>query len=176
MSEQGEKKSGDALTIRWLDGAGLSARYDAVGVCLQIALQTGERVEDVSVTQSFPVSRPGDYLEFRDGKGESLGILRSLESLDTASRQAVCSALSGRSVIPQVLSVREIRELGVSVILWKTATDRGERAFHTESPRESIRFLTQDRIRITDLAGNQYDIPSIAALDPASRNRLALLI
>jgi hypothetical protein len=177
MNEPGEpKKKNDTLTIRWLDAAGLAARYNDAAVCLELTMAAGERVPEATVAQAFPVSRPGEYLDFRDGKGEPVGMLRSLESLDPESRRAVTAALAGRSLIPVIRSIREIRELGVSVILWRVTTDRGDTTFHTESPRESVRFLTPDRIRITDLAGNPYDISSISALDKPSRDLLALLV
>lgn len=176
MSERDEQNKSDTLTIRWLDGADVSARYNDDAAGLELTMKTGDRVRDAAVSQAFPVSRPGQYLDFRDGKGEPVGMLRNVESLDPGSRRAVSAALAGRNLIPVIRSIGDIQEMGVSVILWKVTTDRGETAFHAESPRESVRFLTPDRIRITDLAGNQYDIPSLSALDSPSRDLLALLI
>jgi len=54
-------------------------------------------------------------------------------------------------------------------------TDRGERAFFTESSREALKRQEPDRLRITDLAGNQYDFPAVSAMDPQSRERLAAI-
>ncbi len=66
-----------------------------------------------------------------------------------------------------------LSERSQGVLRWQVKTDRGERLYFTESVRESIRRLGADWLRVTDLADNQFDIPSVAGLDPARRERLA---
>jgi len=166
----------DHLVLKWLDDAGLSAVYDVEAARLTLAYPSGEKVADVKVGQAFPVTQPGAYLDFSDSKGEPVGMLRSMESLDADSRRAIAAALATRCLIPIIESVAALDEITPAVILWRVRTDRGERTFHTESPREAVRFLAADRIRITDLAGNLYDIPSLARLDASSRELLDLLI
>jgi hypothetical protein len=50
---------------------------------------------------------------------------------------------------------------------------QGKRVFFTESAGEAIRHLNTDRLRVTDIEGNAYDLLSVVSLDPASRERLS---
>ena len=46
------------------------------------------------------------------------------------------------------------------------------RAFLTRQFREQIKEPMAPRLTLTDVEGNRYDIPDVAALDPASRRWL----
>lgn len=176
MDETKDKKPEDKLTVKWLESEDLTITYDAVAARLTLHLKSGEEHVDARVIQAFPVSLAGQYVDFSNSKGEAIGMLRSLEKLDEASRKAVNEALRTRCLIPVITGIHDLKEIRPSVIFWRVTTDKGERIFHSESPRESVRFLTLDRIRITDLAGNQYDLPSMSALDAGSRLLLDTLI
>jgi hypothetical protein len=99
-------------------------------------------------------------------------MLRKLDALAPENRKAIEAALAIRYLIPRVSRIVDITETAAFVLNWKVETDRGPRVFHTESPREAVKYQGPDRIRITDLAGNHYDVPSISELDPASHGKL----
>ncbi len=160
------------LTVRWLQPEQVRARWDADAVRLTLCVGDGPEFLDAGVTLAFPVTEPEGYVELSGGKGESLGILKTLEGLDEGSRRALREALKGRYMIPHVSRIVEVAEVSPFVLKWRVETDRGSGTFFTESPRESVRYLGHDRIRLTDLAGNHYDIRSLVGLDLVSRSIL----
>ncbi|HOX07485.1 MAG TPA: DUF1854 domain-containing protein [Planctomycetota bacterium] len=162
--------------IRWLEPGEVAARWEPEAARLCVRIGSGEELADVRAAMGFPVTAPGEYVELRDAKGEPAGMIRSLESLDAASRAAVRAALEVRYLIPQVGAIEAIDELRPFLIRWRVRTSRGERVFHTESPREAVRYQGADRIRVTDLSGNHYDFPSISKMDDASRERLSAIL
>ena len=165
-----------ASAAKWLSPAAVRARWDAAAARLSVRVGDAEEAADVRVGMAFPVTAPGRFIDLGNDQGESIGMLRSLEGLDQDSRLAIGAALEARYLIPKVVRVRELSELGPFVLCWRVETDRGERTFHTESPREAVRYQTPDRIRVTDLAGNHYDFPSVSGMDEASRALLAAIL
>ncbi len=172
MPEDQKTESG-GLTIQWLKPGEVSASWDPTSARLTVAVKGGDEVADASVTLAFPVSRAGRFVEISDSKKESVGMLRSLDGLAPGTRDAIEHALETRYMIPEIESILELGERSPFVLHWRVRTTRGERGFFTESPREAVKYQGPDRIRITDLTGNHYDVPSIPALDPASRALLA---
>lgn len=171
----GETNAAD-LAVRWLEPSQVKARWEGDSVRLCVSIEARPEVKDAHVTLAFPVTIPGGYVELSNDKGESIGIVRSLDGLDAQSLAALRSALHMRYMIPHVERIVELTEVSPFVLRWRTETDRGDRTFFTESPREAVRYLGADRIRVSDLAGNHYDIRSLAGLDPQSRDLLAAFL
>jgi len=162
-----------AAEVKWLVPATLRARFDPESSRLQLQLGPDEEIADARAARAFPVSDPGGYIEFTGPDGQPVGMLRALADLEAGSRGAVEAALRGRYLIPRIERVLELAEIAPFVMRWRVRTDRGELRFHTEGSREALRQQEPDYVCITDLAGSQYCIPSVAALDAASRARLA---
>jgi hypothetical protein len=158
--------------VRWLDPGEVAATWDPAAARLTVKIGGDEEIADARAALAFPVSAPDRYVDIRDKKNQSVGMLRSLKGVSAESRKAVEAALESRYLIPRVERIISIQETAAFVLNWRVETDRGPRLFHTESPREAVKYQGPDRIRITDMAGNHYDVPSISALDPASRGML----
>ncbi len=162
-----------ALNIRWLDPAAVRAAWDAASVRLTVTIGAEPPLADARALLAFPIKRPDGFVQLSDDKGEGGGMLETLTGLAPDTLTAIREALNLRYLIPRVSRVLDLSERSQSVLRWRVTTNRGERVYFTESVRESIRRLGADWLRVTDLADNQFDIPSIAGLDPASRERLA---
>jgi hypothetical protein len=168
-----EEIAGGQMSIRWLEGPEVAAEWEPQAARLSLRVSGGDRITDARAALAFPVSAPGRFVDLCDAEGKSVGMLRKLADLAAESRGAVEAALSARYLIPRVERIVEITETAAFVLNWRVQTDRGPRTFQTESPREAVKYQGPDRIRITDMAGNHYDVPGIAGLDAASRALLA---
>lgn len=165
----GEKEKQSSLAVRWLEPGEVSARWDPASARLTVTISGEEELGDARAALAFPVSHPGEFIDLCNDKNESAGMLRSLKGLEGETRKALEAALEVRYLIPRVERVLDLQEASPFVLRWQVATDRGERVFTTESPREAVRYQSADRIRVTDLAGNHYDFPTLKGLDAASR-------
>lgn len=164
------------LAVRWLDPARVRARWEPQSVRLTVRIDSGDEIGDARAALAFPISCADGYVELSDSKGNPIGMLKSLAGMTSDSAAAIQAALTARYMIPCIKRVLEIREISPFVLRWNVQTDRGEISFTTESPREAVRYVGHDRIRITDLAGNHFDIPSLSDLDISSRSFLSVFL
>jgi hypothetical protein len=124
--------------------------------------------ERVAVFRLFPLSEPEQWISVVDAEGRELGIVRHLRRLDRASQEAVREELRRRYVVAQVRRIVSCTERFDMVEL-VVDTDRGRRRFVARNLREHIKQPTPERILLTDIDGNRYDIPDYGALDAKSR-------
>ena len=173
MSEA-EKPAEEAsdLTVRWLEPEQVQAQWEPASVRLTVRIDAGEERRDARATLAFPITFPDGYVELSNSKNESIGVVKLLKGMEPASLAAIRSALAARYMIPLVIRVFELKEESPFVLRWRVETDRGPATFFTESPREAVRYLSHDRIRLTDLSGNHFDIASMAGLDAPSQTLL----
>ena len=131
-------------------------------------------VVDVRVRRAFPWSQPGSFISVRDGEGNELLLIDSLEQLDGARRRVIESALADGSFVPRIVAVEDV-DVRFGYQQWTVRTDRGAAQFRVQE-REDIRFLSDGRFRIKDADGTVYEMVSLADLDEASRRAVEPLI
>jgi hypothetical protein len=125
---------------------------------------------EVQILRAFPLSHANDYITLRDGKGNELGMIESLQNLDATSRTVAESELHRRYFLPKITAILAATErFGSSQ--WEVETDRGPRTLSTGVVNEAISEIEPGRYLITDVEGNRFEIPKLAALDAASRAR-----
>jgi hypothetical protein len=153
-------------TVRYLDPARI--RLFRHGAAVRMTIEDECSVLDLAARALFPITQTAPAISLRDGKGDEVGILSTPDQLDHASRQVLAEALSRHYLIPRLTRIRKARER-FGVVEWTVDTDRGPRAFTTRNLREELRMPAPGRYLLRDVDGNRYDIPSLAALDPASQ-------
>ncbi|MCW5940149.1 MAG: DUF1854 domain-containing protein [Fimbriimonadaceae bacterium] len=129
-------------------------------------------LEERSYTQvvpawAAPLSHPGRFLSLLDGKGKEILMIDDPATLSPDQRQMLEEELHRRyltSTVTRILSVRS--EFGTGY--WSVETDRGPRDFVTQSLQENANWLAPERLLLTDVDGNRYDVP-VDRLDPESR-------
>lgn len=108
-------------------------------------------------------------------KGHELAWLASLDELDTESRAIAEAELAARYCIAIVHNVQE-SQVNHGHRYLKVDTDRGFRYFHLKEPGKNVTYLSTDHLVIRDSMGNRYEIPSLAALNAESLERLNRVI
>lgn len=122
----------------------------------------------VSVFQAAPLSRPGQFLSFIDGKGEEITMVPSLDTLTPENRRVAEDELKRRYLTAKVAAITGLKqEFGVTY--WQVSTDRGERDFVVQSLSESCLWLSESHLLIVDVDGNRFEIADRFALDSTSR-------
>lgn len=144
--------------------------YQPAGM-LRLTLDEKQTYLKVSVFQAAPLSRPGKYLSFIDGKGDEIVMVPTLEELTDDNRAIAQAELRRRYLTAQIQSITGIKqEFGVTY--WHVITDRGERDFVVQSLSESCLWLSDTHLLIVDVDGNRFEIPNRAELDPLSKASL----
>ena len=144
----------------------------ASGGGLLLTLPDGRSFAGVQVVRAAPLSQPNCYICFLDSDGREILMMHDLSDLAPEDRLLIEEELRMRyitSVIRRVISLR--REGGT--LYWKTETDRGFRELVVQSSDESIRWLGEGCLLLTDVDGNRLIVPDIRALDRVSARILS---
>ena len=126
-----------------------------------------EPLGPLTLQRAFPVNWADEFISVRSG-GDEVGLVRRLAELDPDSRGVVADELAWTYFTATITAVHAI-EVRFHVPHWDVDTDRGPRAFDLRGTRTDLRVLPGGRVLVRDADGNRYEIPDLAALDPASR-------
>lgn len=171
MGDESPRNSvSDVSEPNYLDGARL--RFAEMGTSLHLTV--GEEVSwlNVRLTSLFPLSSPGAYVSVYDSGGAELGIIKSLAELDSDSRRTATRRLQSSYLLPLVRRIVSVKER-FGTLDWEVETDLGRRKFVTRNTRETTLRLANDRMLLSDVDGNRYEIGEPRTLDAASRAYLA---
>jgi len=160
--------------IRYLTPDEVTFYHNDLGqLCLRLA--DGSDSQEVLVFRTLPISDPHRYISIRVGATASeqreIGILRDLKALPADQRRLLTEELDRRYFIHIITKVRSIRE-ELGFLYWDCETDKGRREFAVPRWNQGkvIETHTGGRV-VTDVDGNRYEIPDLAALDAESRAR-----
>jgi hypothetical protein len=152
--------------LRLLDPAKLAFRRE--GPRLQLRLEGEEEWREVNTVRLFPLTEPERWVSIIDKEGKEVGVLVELKGLTSEALRLVREELRRRYLVPQISRILACRER-FDLVEWTVQTDRGKRTFLTRNLREQVKEPMASRLMFTDVEGNRYDIPDVAALDPDSR-------
>jgi ATP-binding cassette subfamily C protein len=128
----------------------------------------GKVYDDLSPAKPFPITSP-EYVIFRDGNGVDVCVVRNFNELDDESKRSLQSILDKVYFIPKVVKIERIETSG-DEFEWDIVTDKGARTFRTRG-RMSI-IPVGDRVIVTDVNDNVYEIEDVYKLDGKSRREL----
>ena len=178
----------DGLDLIILDPASCRLQANADGrLWGEVA---GREYAELVVHMAYPLTDPDRWVSLvavedpdSDGRRSDgdkpdrveIGVLEDLEQTDPETRAAIASALRLRYFLPRVLQILDVvdedpGQTGASV--WQLLTDRGPMRLRMVNLFDGITELRTGRILLSDRDGNRADIPSVAAMDPASRRLL----
>jgi hypothetical protein len=121
---------------------------------------------NVTLKRAFPLSMPESCIVVYDQTNTELGIITSLEELDSYSKEVVRNELSHRYFTISVLAINKVlSRYGVST--WYLQTDKGSRTIYVKD-RSDIRKITDEKVVITDNEGMRFCIENVKHLDQKS--------
>ncbi len=123
----------------------------------------------VMVLRAFPLSDPNHYYAFLDSASHDVGVIVNPHEIDPESRRVCEEDLERRYFIPTVQRVKSAIEEWGSVT-WVVETDRGEREYTVRGMRDNMVELSANRVMLTDIDGNRFEIRDLSKLDVVSQN------
>lgn len=127
--------------------------------------------QPVTLRRAQPLAAPEGPLSLLDEKKREIAWLPSLAALDPASAALAAAELARRYFQPVIRRVVAVHTARGDRLL-DVETDRGPCAFAMLDPHRNVTWLDDDRLLLTDVNGNRYEIPSWRKLDTASRGLL----
>lgn len=160
-----------AVTV-WLTPE--NARFEKKNGLLYLTLDGRET--RVKLCRDFPFELPWEYISVLDTDGDERGMIRSTALFEDGQRTILEDELRLRYYAPQITSILRVREkYGFSY--WTVVTaDAGKLTFTLQDPYRAIYRVGEKSVTFSDVDGNRYEIPELAALDRSSRKRLELYL
>lgn len=121
----------------------------------------------IVVRRLFPLSDPEHYWSLWVGDEEEIGILRDPQEFDEETRRVLSEELEKRYLMPVIRRIRKVRER-FGVHEWTVETSHGEIIFSVRGLHDNFKQIPPNRILVTDVRGNRYDIPNVDVLDAHS--------
>jgi hypothetical protein len=121
----------------------------------------------VQVARAFPLSDTDHLIALLDGNGRDVGMIQDPSLMDEESQRTIDEDLAIRYFLPVVESILSVKE-EFGTVYWKLQTDRGVHDAVARHLRENLMELPGGRVIITDVEGNRFEFPDIAALDARS--------
>lgn len=116
----------------------------------------------VYLHSSFPHTRQNEYISVRTFDNEEVGMIRSLSDFSSEVVELLQKHIGFRYFAPHITRIQEIKEeFGYS--FWKAETSAGVCRF-TVGRGQNIRFVTAEKLLITDIDGNRFIIEDVGKL------------
>lgn len=133
--------------------------------------------ERIWVIRMFPFTNPEDYISIRSTEEHSveIGIIEHMNSFDADTQTMLSEQMNLRYFTPIITQIKQIKtEYGYAY--FDVVTDRGECRFTINMGSNAVSHLSENRLLISDLDNNRFEIPDIMKLSPKERKKLDLFI
>jgi len=116
----------------------------------------------------FPITYP-EFIIFKDSSDVDVCIIKNYKDLDPESQKNLESLLEKMYFIPTVSRIDKIETSG-DEFQWEILTNKGARSFRTRGRMSVIQM--SNRIIVTDIHDNVYEIEDLYKLDSKSRREI----
>ncbi len=201
--EQMEEETKMMLRLRYLDSS--NAHFERTkGGFVSLLVKTGEKQknkglygqettridgsdEEGNITEfykrvnffsGFPFTDPGRYISVREAseKAPEIGVIKDIEKdLDAESIKMVKEQLAIRYFTPVITKINNIKEQH-GFAYWDVETKQGRCRFTIRLNSNSVIYLNDVRLLITDLDENRFEIPDYTRLSGRELKKLDLFL
>ncbi|MBR0133114.1 MAG: DUF1854 domain-containing protein [Lachnospiraceae bacterium] len=201
--EQMEEETKMMLRLRYLDSS--NAHFERTkGGFVSLLVKTGEKQKNkglygqettridgsdevgnitefykrVNFFSGFPFTDPGRYISVREAseKAPEIGVIKDIEKdLDAESIKMVKEQLAIRYFTPVITKINNIKEQH-GFAYWDVETKQGRCRFTIRLNSNSVIYLNDVRLLITDLDENRFEIPDYTRLSGRELKKLDLFL
>ncbi|MBD3176171.1 MAG: DUF1854 domain-containing protein [Armatimonadia bacterium] len=129
---------------------------------------------DVRFRWCFPQSKPGRYLSISTARDDEIGVIREPAQLPKEARRICEFGIELRYFVPKITRIYKA-DSRAGLVYLITETDRGEKEFAVNDPRENILQPQPGRYLLQDVHGNRYEIEDVSQLDQKSQVEATML-
>lgn len=143
---------------------------------LKIALELEEKdFKRVALMRSFPLSNSNKYISVRDKDGNEIGIIYDTLEFPQEIQKLFEEELNRRYFLPIIKNINSIKE-EFGYTYWEVLTDIGKKRFTIRKDNNSFVNVKDNRIMVSDVDGNRYEISDYKKLDTKSYKLIELLL
>ena len=137
----------------------------------------GKVYQNVKVVRLFPFTDADKYLSIRENneRAREIGIIEDLSAMPEKTREILKEQLNLNYFTPVIQKIYNIKdEYGYAY--FHVLTDKGECKFAINMASNAVTKLSDDRLIISDLDENRFEIRDVNALTMKERRRLDLFL
>ena len=183
MAEKSMEKTAlrEVIAVRYItkDNAEFERSGDFIRMKVRLPDDDGNEEEKtydrIFLHRAFPFDYPYSYISVLDADAKEIGIIQDIDALGEETAAMLRAELDRKyytPVIRQILSVKD--KFGYSY--WKVVTDEGEIEFTCRDTFSSLLKVGGNRVFVTDMDGNRFEIPDLEALDRKSFRKIELFL
>ena len=129
----------------------------------------------VYLHRMFPFEEPERFISVLDSEKNELGVIEDLQQLNIRTQEILRAELKRKYYMQTILSIDRLKDR-YGFTYWDVTTPEGKCNFTLQDTQRSIVKIGEDRLMITDIDGNRYEIPYISKLDRASYKKIELYL
>lgn len=172
---------GDVVSILYLtpDNAVVGVKNEFLTLTLTAPGEDGEtetkEYDRIFLHRSFPFDHPESYISVQDTDKNEIGMISDLAVFPQETADLMRRELERKYYAPVLTSIRSVKDkYGYAYCTATTA--EGEITFTLKDAARSFLKVDKNRVVITDVDGNRYDIPDLSALDKNSYKKIELYL
>lgn len=172
---QMERETEEMLKIRYLTKHNTVFKRTEGGF---VSLSVGEEFYSrIQVMRMFPFMEKDRFLSVRSvgDKSKEIGIIVNLKDMEEDTIKLLREQLNLRYFTPVITKIRSVKE-EYGFAYWDVLTDHGECRFTIQMGGNAVVHLTEERILLSDIDENRFEIPDVGRLTPAERRKLDLFL
>ncbi len=137
--------------------------------------ETEVEYKRVFLQRNFPHDQLDKYISVLDEDNVEIGIISDISLFDEKTASILLRELKRKYYILKLTQIYSVKEkYGFSY--WKAKSESGDVSFTLHDTSRSITKVGDDRLFISDVDANRYEIESYSALDRKSRKNMELYI
>lgn len=171
-----EEESADLLELRYINKENSVFKRTPGGfVSMEF---NGTSYDRVLLYRTFPFTDPSHYISVRESneKAREIGVIKDLDvDLSKEEVKMIKEQLDLRYFTPIIKKVNDIKE-EYGYAYFNVKTNFGVCKFTIQMNGGSVFHLSENRILITDLDGNRFEVPDLLKLSAKELKKLDLFL
>ena len=167
----------DVIKIEYLnpDNAEFTDKNGIISMKYKPDNEEKKEYDRVFLHRNFPNEMADEYISVLDRDNNEIGMIRNISCFDELSAEILKRELKRKYRIFTISKITSVKEkYGYSY--WNITDETGDHEFTVQDTYRSITKITSDRIYVTDIDGNRYEIPSLSELDRKSAKRIEIFL
>ena len=169
-----EKEAEEMTELNLITGKDVFERTE--GGFLNLTCE-GKVYKGVKIVRLFPFTDADRYISVREGdeRGREIGIIEDLNAMPEETVKMINEQLALNYFTPVIQKIYDIKdEYGYAY--FHVLTDKGECRFAINMASNAVTKLSDDRLLISDLDENRFEIRDVNALTMKEKRKLDLFL
>ncbi len=129
----------------------------------------------VFLHRAFPYDRPEEFISVLDKDGKEFGMVKALSDFPQKMRDILENELKRKYYCPVISKINKVTQK-FGYTYWEADSNMGALSFSMHDTYSNIAKVGENRLVLTDVDGNRYEIKDYMALDRKSFRRIELYL